>query len=40
MDFEHLPTYEEALAALSPLEKTVDQICKHLIEKYSSLHKE
>jgi hypothetical protein len=39
VDFDHLPTYEEALSQVTPLEKTVNEACKYLIEKYENLHK-
>jgi hypothetical protein len=40
IDFNNLPTLEQAKSQMTPYECTYHKICQTLIEKYSTLHKE
>lgn len=34
LDFDHLPSYEEASLEVSPFEKSVNEVCSYLVNKY------
>ena len=40
IDFDNLPTYQQALADMTPFEKNVNEICQQLIDKYANVSKE
>ena len=40
VDFDNLPSYEQALSEMTPFEKHLDELCQQLIEQYSKVAKE